>query len=52
MLYVRKVYQDTARRSRLTAEGKNQTTINNDLGLADDRPTQEMFGFLNAVLKM
>jgi hypothetical protein len=33
------------------AEGKNHTTINNDLGLADDRPTQEMFGFLNAVLK-
>jgi len=33
------------------AEGKNHTTINNDLGLADDRPTQEMFGFLSAVLK-
>jgi arylformamidase len=33
------------------AEGKNHTTINNDLGLADDRPTQEMFGFLTAVLK-
>jgi arylformamidase len=33
------------------AEGKNHTTINNDLWLADDRPTQEMFGFLSAVLK-
>ncbi len=33
------------------AEGKNHTTINNDLGGADDRPTQEMFGFLSAVLK-
>ena len=32
------------------AEGKNHTTINNDLGLADDRPTQEMFSFLNGVL--
>jgi arylformamidase len=33
------------------AEGKNHTTINNDLGLADDRPTQEMWGFLSGVLK-
>ena len=33
------------------AEGKNHTTINNDLGMAEDRPTQEMFGFLGAVLK-
>jgi acetyl esterase/lipase len=33
------------------AEGKNHTTINNDLGLADDRATQEMFAFLSAVLK-
>ncbi len=33
------------------AEGKNHTTINNDLGLATDRPTQEMFAFLSAVLK-
>jgi acetyl esterase/lipase len=33
------------------AEGKNHTTINNDLGLADDKPTQEMFAFLSAVLK-
>jgi hypothetical protein len=33
------------------AEGKNHTTINNDLGLADDRATQEMFGFLSSVFK-
>jgi acetyl esterase/lipase len=33
------------------AEGKNHTTINNDLGLAGDRPTQEMFVFLSTVLK-
>jgi acetyl esterase/lipase len=33
------------------AEGKNHTTINNDLGLAGDRPSQEMFAFLSAVLK-
>jgi acetyl esterase/lipase len=33
------------------AEGKNHTTINTDLGLADDRPTQEMWAFLNGVLK-
>jgi DNA invertase Pin-like site-specific DNA recombinase len=33
------------------AEGKNYTTINTDLDLADDRPTQEMFAFLSAVLK-
>jgi hypothetical protein len=30
---------------------KDHTTINNDLGLADDGPTQEMFGFLSGVLK-
>jgi acetyl esterase/lipase len=33
------------------AEGKNHTTINADLGLPDDRPTQEMFRFLGRVLK-
>jgi arylformamidase len=33
------------------AEGKNHTTINNDLGLADDRPTQEMWEFLGTALK-
>jgi acetyl esterase/lipase len=33
------------------AEGKNHATINADLGLPDDRPTQEMFRFLGRVLK-
>jgi arylformamidase len=33
------------------AEGKSHSTINNDLGIVGDRPTQEMFGFLNVVLK-
>jgi acetyl esterase/lipase len=33
------------------AEGKNHVTLDNDLGRADDRPTQEMFEFLSAVLK-
>ena len=33
------------------AEGKNHTTINNDLGLSGDTPTQEMWEFLSAVLK-
>jgi acetyl esterase/lipase len=33
------------------AEGKNHTTLNNDLGLPGDRPTQEMFKFLSTVLK-
>jgi hypothetical protein len=33
------------------AEGKNHATINNDLGKSGDRPTQEMFGFLDNVLK-
>jgi arylformamidase len=33
------------------AEGKNHTTINADLGLSGDRPTQEMFEFLSVVLK-
>lgn len=28
------------------AEGKNHTTINNDLGSAGDKPTQELFKFL------
>ena len=37
--------------STYAAEGKNHTTINNDLGLPGDRPTQELFEFLNAVLK-
>jgi acetyl esterase/lipase len=29
------------------AKGKNHTTINNDLGLADDKPTQALFEFLD-----
>jgi acetyl esterase/lipase len=33
------------------AEGKNHATINADLGLPDDGPTQEMFRFLGKVLK-
>jgi arylformamidase len=33
------------------AEGKNHTTLNNDLGLSSDRPTQEMWEFLSVVLK-
>lgn len=33
------------------AEGKSHTTINNDLGLADDRPTQQLFAFLGRALK-
>jgi acetyl esterase/lipase len=47
-----KVLQEAGISARaFPAEGKNHTTINNDLGLADDRPTQELFGFLSAVLK-
>ena len=33
------------------AEGKNHNTINADLGLPGDKPTQEMFEFLGKVLK-
>ncbi len=33
------------------AEGKNHTTLNNDLGIPDDKPTQALFAFLGAVLK-
>ena len=29
------------------AKGKNHTTINADLGLPEDKPTQEMFEFLS-----
>lgn len=43
------IWQIGARKPR--CDGKNHTTINNDLGLADDRPTQEIFSFLSAVLK-
>lgn len=33
------------------AEGKNHGTINSDLGLPDDKPTKELFEFLDGVLK-
>jgi parallel beta-helix repeat protein len=33
------------------AEGRNHTTINADLGLSEDRATQEVFAFMDAVLK-
>ena len=33
------------------AAGKDHTTINDDLGLPNDRPTREVFTFLDAVLK-
>ena len=31
------------------ATGKDHSTVNNDLGLPDDKPTQEMFEFLSQV---
>jgi arylformamidase len=34
------------------AEGKTHTTINSDLGLPDDEPTQALFEFLAGVLKV
>ena len=33
------------------AEGKTHDTINADLGLPDDKPTKELFDFLDGVLK-
>jgi acetyl esterase/lipase len=33
------------------AEGKNHTTLNNDLGVPGDEPTRALFAFLNEVLK-
>lgn len=33
------------------AEGKTHGTINSDLGLPDDKPTQALFEFLGGVLK-
>jgi arylformamidase len=33
------------------AEGKNHTTLNDDLGTPDDKPTQALFEFLDGVLK-
>lgn len=35
----------------VAAEGKNHGTINADLGLPDDKPTQELFEFLARTLK-
>ncbi len=35
----------------LPAEGKNHTTLNDDLGKPDDKPTRELFEFLGKVLK-
>jgi acetyl esterase/lipase len=33
------------------AQGKNLVTLNDDLGLSDDKPTQALFEFLRSVLK-
>lgn len=33
------------------AEGKNHTTLNDDLGLPDDKPTKALFEFVDEVLK-
>jgi len=33
------------------AEGKNHTTLNDDLGTPDDKPTKALFEFLDGVLK-
>ncbi len=35
----------------VAGEGKTHATINRDLGKADDKPTQAVFGFLDRVLK-
>ena len=35
----------------VAAEGKNHGTINSDLGLPDDRPTQALWEFLDGALK-
>ena len=35
----------------VAAEGKNHGTINSDLGLPDDKPTKELFEFMDGVLK-
>ena len=35
----------------VAAEGKTHGTINSDLGMPDDKPTQEVFEFLAGVLK-
>ena len=37
--------------SAFSAEGKNHGTINSDLGLPDDKPTEAIWEFVNRVLK-
>ena len=37
--------------STYAAEGKNHTTLNDDLGTPDDQPTKALFEFLDGVLK-
>jgi acetyl esterase/lipase len=37
--------------SAYAAEGKNHTTLNDDLGTVDDKPTKALFEFLDGVLK-
>src|SRR6516165_2001885 len=36
--------------STYAAEGKNHTTLNDDLGTPDDKPTQALFEFLDGLL--
>jgi acetyl esterase/lipase len=33
------------------AEGKNHTTLNDDLGVPDDKPSEALFNYLGAILK-
>ena len=37
--------------STYAAEGKNHTTLNDDLGTPDDKPAKALFEFLDGVLK-
>jgi hypothetical protein len=37
--------------STYAAEGKNHTTLNDDMGTPDDKPTKALFEFLDGVLK-
>ena len=37
--------------SAYAAEGKNHTTLNDDLGTVDDKPTKALFEFMDGVLK-
>jgi len=47
-----KSLQDAGVEARVVpAEGKTHGTINRELGLLDDKPTKELFEFLQAVLK-